>query len=107
MHQVNIIEKFFFFLFIDTNQKLSLLFPLSFLVRQQETSVDRRKKSFGKSKCKHQSSSKQRGDPVRIHADQLHVFFLNILTMFPPKFFQHVFFLHVKKTTSNMYENTC
>ena len=92
MHQVNIIEKFFFFLFIDTNQKLSLLFPLSFLVRQQETSVDRRKKSFGKSKCKHQSSSKQRGDPVRIHADQLHVFFFEHFNHVSPQIFSACFF---------------
>ena len=46
MHQVNIIEKFFFF-FIN-KPKIELAFSLGFLVIQQETFVDRRKKSLVK-----------------------------------------------------------
>ena len=46
MHQVNIIEKFFFF-FIH-KPKIELAFSLGFLVIQQETFVDRRKKSLVK-----------------------------------------------------------
>ena len=47
MHQVNIIEKFFFFFFIH-KPKIELAFSLGFLVIQQETFVDRRKKSLVK-----------------------------------------------------------
>jgi len=41
MHQVRVIEKFFFF---HSQKKLKLSFSLGFLVRKQETSVDRKKK---------------------------------------------------------------
>ena len=46
MHQVNIIEKFFFFSI--HKPKIELAFSLGFLVIQEETFVDRRKKSLVK-----------------------------------------------------------
>lgn len=94
MHQVNIIEKFFFF----HKLKIELGFSLSFLVRQQETSVDRRKKILVKQNANinHHRNRGGRGT-CKGTCWSITCFFAHFNHVFPQEFSACFFFFTLKK----------